>query len=311
VANNCLELVHKETTMKVFEKNPSRMCSTANFIAAIALIIIFSSALPVKSDAFAIINDNAVQKKVGSTVSQRLYTRSITKVRDSDWSYTQLNAQVDNKSNHAAVIVSNLRGGGGDGPNSMSLAKKISAYASKNFFLLGMIAAVSFAKLFPELGKNGSILRPELFIGKYGVTTIFLLSGISLKLKELTNAMSNVKLNALIQIISFGAWPFLVGLPMTKCLENFLPGLLPTPLVEGLLILTCLPTTINMCIILTSAAGGNGECRRDSVTSKFYFDSSSKLNLAFLLSRQRSMQCCHQQHCWYLPYASTTVAILW
>lgn len=149
--------------------------------------------------------------------------------------------------------------GGGDGLASSSLINKVGAYVSKNFFLLGMIVAVSFAKAFPNLGKNGSIVRPELFIGKYGVTTIFLISGISLKLQELTNAVSNVKLNGLIQLITFGAWPYLVGLPMTKGIELAFPGLLPAPLIEGLLILCCLPTTINMCIILTSAAGGSGE----------------------------------------------------
>ena len=107
------------------------------------------------------------------------------------------------------------------------------------------------------MGKNGSILHPELFIGKYGVTTIFLLSGLSLKLAELTNAFANMKLNLSIQLITFGAWPFLVGLPLTRGIEAFFPTLLPKPLLEGLLILTCLPTTINMCILLTSASGGN------------------------------------------------------
>ena len=73
-------------------------------------------------------------------------------------------------------------------PNLSSVSEYINkarTFVSKNFFLVGMIAAVSFARLLPELGKNGSILRPELFIGKYGVTTIFLLSGLSIKLKEL------------------------------------------------------------------------------------------------------------------------------
>jgi predicted Na+-dependent transporter len=41
---------------------------------------------------------------------------------------------------------------------------------------------------------------------KHGVTTIFLLSGLSLKLKELTNAAENMKLNGLIQMTTFGAW---------------------------------------------------------------------------------------------------------
>lgn len=86
---------------------------------------------------------------------------------------------------------------------------------------------------------------------------IFLLSGLSLKMSELTNAAANLKLNGLIQLMTFGVWPFLVGVPLTKGLEALAPSLLSKPLLEGLLILTCLPTTINMCIILTSASGGN------------------------------------------------------
>jgi len=49
----------------------------------------------------------------------------------------------------------------------------------------------------------------------------------------------------------------LVGLPLTQALRTFLPNLLPPPLLDGLLILSCLPTTINMAIFLTSACGGN------------------------------------------------------
>ena len=212
-------------------------------------LILITSALPVKSDAFAISNSSKLIQNRG-TVFVPGRTKNIE--------FAKLYAlEGSNVNTFTTDDVPNLRGGGDT--NSLSLVNKISAYMSKNFFLLGMVVAVSFAKLFPELGKNGSLLRPELFIGNYGVTTIFLLSGISLKLKELTNAAANMKLNGLIQMVTFGAWPFLVGLPMTKGIEYFFPGLLPTPLLEGLMILCCLPTTINMCIILTSAADGNGK----------------------------------------------------
>ena len=217
-------------------------CGTARIIIAIALIVA-SSVLP-ESYAFAIIDDSAL--------TRRLISRpKLTRTRHA------LDATAPRLNEGAAGVVE-LRGGGGE-PSSVSMTSKIRTFTSKNFFLLGMIAAVSFAKLLPELGRNGSVIRPELFIGKYGVTTIFLISGISLKLQELTNAASNMKLNGLIQTITFGAWPFLVGLPMAKGIETFCPRILPQPLIEGLLILSCLPTTINMCIILTSAAGGNGE----------------------------------------------------
>lgn len=134
---------------------------------------------------------------------------------------------------------------------------KIRAFAQKNFFQLGMVVAVSLAKAFPNLGKNGGILRPELFIGKFGVTCVFLLSGLSLELSELKEAASNFKLNSAVQLALFGAWPFLLGAPLVKIIQTYLPGLLPQPLLDGLLIMTCLPTTVNMCILLTSAAGGS------------------------------------------------------
>lgn len=100
-------------------------------------------------------------------------------------------------------------------------------------------------------------MRPELFIGKFGVTLIFLLSGLSLEVSELKGAFSNIKLNTSIQLVTFAVWPFLVGFPLTQAMKNFFPTILPAPLLDGLLILTCLPTTVNMCVILTSSAGGS------------------------------------------------------
>lgn len=140
---------------------------------------------------------------------------------------------------------------------------QVQKFISKNFFLLGMFCAVSLARLGSKLGVDGGILRPELFIGKYGVFFIFLLSGLSLEVSELKHAIGNTKLNFLIQFTSFVAWPFLVGLPLVRVMGSYIPqitgkgALLPQPLLDGLLILTCLPTTVNMCIFLTSAANGS------------------------------------------------------
>jgi solute carrier family 10 (sodium/bile acid cotransporter), member 7 len=125
-------------------------------------------------------------------------------------------------------------------------------FANKNFFLVGMFIAVVLAKIFPTLGKNGGLLRPELFIGNFGVTMIFLLSGLSLQTSELAQAISDVKLNGLIQFLTFVAWPWCIGVPIKFLLAPISPRLS-----DGILILTTLPTTVNMCIMLTSASGGN------------------------------------------------------
>mmetsp|Transcript_10582 Transcript_10582/g.31213 ORF Transcript_10582/g.31213 Transcript_10582/m.31213 type:complete len:360 (-) Transcript_10582:691-1770(-) len=145
----------------------------------------------------------------------------------------------------------------GGGTTTKTAIGKFATFAEKNFFLLGMVVAVTLARVFPSVGMNGGVLRPELFIGKIGVTCIFLISGLSLQLSELADAVTHFKLNSLVQLAIFGAWPALVGVPLTRILRSFLPGLLPPSILDGLLILSCLPTTVNMCILLTSASGGN------------------------------------------------------
>lgn len=134
---------------------------------------------------------------------------------------------------------------------------QVKNFVDQNFFLIGMLLAVAFARMFPALGKNGGILRPELIIGKYAVGMIFLLSGLSLELSKLTNAMVRWKLNGMIQTVIFLLWPLFIGVPLVQILGILAPATFPKALRDGILILSCLPTTVNMNVILTSGAGGN------------------------------------------------------
>jgi solute carrier family 10 (sodium/bile acid cotransporter), member 7 len=141
-------------------------------------------------------------------------------------------------------------------PLATTPAKRLRAFASRNFFVLGMVAAVTLARLGPAWGLDGGILRPELVIGKYGVALIFLLSGLALEPSQIASAMSNVKLLGIVQLLSFGVWP-LVGLAI-RYLLKLLPHALFTPaLADGVLMVSTLPTTVNMCVILTGSANGN------------------------------------------------------
>lgn len=165
---------------------------------------------------------------------------------------------------HKLLANSSLRAGGdGDGAMEKStnkvsqIATQIIDYCNKNYFLVGMVVAVLMAKALPALGKNGGILRPETTIGNYGVALIFLLSGFSLQTSDLAKAISNFKLNGLVNLLLFGFWPFCIGVPLQHLFTNVLPNVIPSGLADGLLIMTTLPTTVNMCIMLTSTAGGN------------------------------------------------------
>lgn len=207
-------------------------------------------------DAFAAVRtaETAKQQQQQQQQQERLavaVTQGPNRVRRHNCVRTNSKAILTTPSRRQLV---SLRGGGASNTDTTPpLLDKLRSFTSKNFFLLGMLVAVGLARAFPALGKNGGILRPELLIGNYGVTLIFLLSGLSLQMSELKQAASSFKLNLLIQGMSFVAWPFLLGLPLKRAAAS----LLPPALLDGILILTCLPTTVNMCVILTGAARGN------------------------------------------------------
>jgi hypothetical protein len=198
--------------------------------------------------------------------------------------------------------------------NTPGTVEKFKTFANKN----------SFLRAFPALGKNGGVLRPELFIGKFGVMLIFLLSGLSLELSDLAQAASNFKLNTMVQSVTFGAWP-LLGLGLRAVFSTFLPNAFPQALLDGLLILTCLPTTVNMCILLTSAAGGN-------VASSLWNAIVSNLGTIIIVFLCLFLCCWIRTHArlllihsirltallasicpfsWYIYYACTALSILW
>jgi len=107
----------------------------------------------------------------------------------------------------------------------------------------------------PSIGADGSFLRPEIIIKKFGVSAIFFLSGLSLGIGEIKEAVTNHSLNFFVQLSSFVLWPFGIGIPLVSIMQRF--RILNAPLRNGILILSTLPTTVNMCVILSASAGGN------------------------------------------------------
>lgn len=85
---------------------------------------------------------------------------------------------------------------------------------------------------------------------------VFFLVGLAIKLGELAGAALNFRLNLLTQVFSLGALPA-VGVGLSRVLAA--AGMHPA-LADGVLILMALPTTVNMCVILTQSAEGAFVC---------------------------------------------------
>lgn len=85
---------------------------------------------------------------------------------------------------------------------------------------------------------------------------VFFLVGLAIKLGDLAGAALNFRLNLLTQAFSLGVLPA-VGVGLSRVLAA---GGMHPALADGVLILMCLPTTVNMCVILTQSAEGARIC---------------------------------------------------
>ena len=142
-----------------------------------------------------------------------------------------------------------------DAERTPSPIASVAEFAKANYFLLGMFACVFVAAACPSFGANGGPLKPEVTINKLAVRLMFLISGLSLPLDDLRSAVTNVAANALIQFFVFGFAGLATAFGIAPALTAL--GILSPQLVNGLIILACLPTTIGTGVALTNAAGGN------------------------------------------------------
>ncbi|KAK3611410.1 hypothetical protein CHS0354_034857 [Potamilus streckersoni] len=123
----------------------------------------------------------------------------------------------------------------------------------KNWFLVGIVIAIVFAKLDPYVGVNGGILRPEITVKYVAVFIIFFNSGISIKSEDLGKALMQFRLHIFVQGFTFIVFPFIVSI-ISLILSH---GIFSNLIIEGLKIMSCMPPPVSSAVILTKAVGGN------------------------------------------------------
>ncbi|CAF0952741.1 unnamed protein product [Adineta ricciae] len=123
----------------------------------------------------------------------------------------------------------------------------------KYWFLVGLILAILFAYLFPNVGKTGGYIRSEWSVKLGCVMFIFFVSGLSLRTRQLVQEILHIRLHGFVQIYSLLIIPFIVyGL----CLLLVRLSLNKT-LVIGLIIMGSTSTTISSNVVMTKNALGN------------------------------------------------------
>jgi sodium/bile acid cotransporter 7 len=125
-------------------------------------------------------------------------------------------------------------------------------FLRKHWFLVGLVAVLGAAIAAPGVGRPGGPLAPEKWQWLL-VAGIFLLSGIELRTSELGGAVRDFRLHVFVQGLSLGFCPVLFY--ATARLLEWAP--LPRPLLEGFVVLGCLPTTVTSGVAFTRASGGD------------------------------------------------------
>eukprot|EP00911_Craspedida_sp_UC1_P001653 UC1_evm2s1252 len=159
----------------------------------------------------------------------------------------------------------------------------------KHWFLVGLVLAIFAARMAPWIGKKGGPLVPEVTV-KYGaVGLIFFCSGLTLPTEDLRAAVMHYRLHASIQIFTLAVVPLFM-LILVHILNAALAssaavtppnnmrtyeeggasdaagsavddmgaaGLFSPALLQGLLVVGCMPPPVSSAVIMTRAVGGN------------------------------------------------------
>lgn len=118
-------------------------------------------------------------------------------------------------------------------------------------FLVGLIAAVVLASVYPSLGAREGILHPA-FTTKLSVALIFFLHGIGLSFAALKAGTLHWRLHLLVQSCTFVLFPLLGFI-----IYRWGGAWITQDLRMGIFFLCALPSTVSSSVAMTAAARGN------------------------------------------------------
>jgi solute carrier family 10 (sodium/bile acid cotransporter), member 7 len=137
---------------------------------------------------------------------------------------------------------------------SNSATERIKRFLISQWFMIGVVIVINLARLAPWVGLKGGPIKPEITIKKLAVSLIFFNSGLCLPTKELKAAVFQVKLHAFVQLTSMAVAPLVMAtiVSFVRPMDVVHPSLL-----DGLLVVSCMPPPVSSAVILTKEVGGN------------------------------------------------------
>ena len=122
------------------------------------------------------------------------------------------------------------------------------------FFLIGLVVVIGLSVPFNHIGYKEGPLQPKITASWISIIIIFLISGLSIKTKELKRVLLFWDLNIFVHFYTYIFYP-LIGFVLVLVLKSGTN--MSDELLNGLLICLCLPTTISSAVVLTINSQGN------------------------------------------------------
>ncbi|KAI7857347.1 SBF-like CPA transporter family-domain-containing protein [Circinella umbellata] len=147
-------------------------------------------------------------------------------------------------------------------PNSMDREEKLRkaktvffTLLKKYWFLLGLAIVIVLGYAVPDVARKGGYIRAEWSIKWGAVILIFLISGLSLRTRILTQTFMRIRLHLLVQIINLIIIPFFVFGLVILLFKMQVP--MNSLVLMGVVIAASTPTTVSSNVVMTKNAKGN------------------------------------------------------
>ncbi|KAL2213447.1 hypothetical protein CC79DRAFT_42568 [Sarocladium strictum] len=132
-------------------------------------------------------------------------------------------------------------------------------FAREQWIILGFAFACVMAYLFPSVAARGGPIRSEYTVIYGAVAIIFVISGLQLSPEKLRTHLTNWRLHMLVQGICFLLFPavMLMVLHISLAAGAATSGTPSIPIFLGMLVTSCIPTTIASNVVMTRMAHGD------------------------------------------------------
>lgn len=135
-------------------------------------------------------------------------------------------------------------------------SKKISDFLIKQWFFIGLAVFIALAHSYPNFAKQGGLIKAQYSIEYGAVAVIFLISGLTMKSKDLMKNMLHARAHFTVLTLSF--------LITSSIIFGIVTGIkasnnqeIDNWLLVGLIVTHSCPTTVASNVIMTKQAHGN------------------------------------------------------